>query len=127
MRWAGLGLLVLASSMRHNAPAATLAPVVLLWAPGPWIGWRRYGIAIATWVVIMGSTIPKHTRLEGLACTIGVLIGSSAWFMLVAFLTHRGTNVPRQTAALTPAIAGVGLLLSARTLPRTGIQYLLLR
>jgi threonine/homoserine/homoserine lactone efflux protein len=79
--------------------------------------------AIATWVVIMGSTIPKHTRIEGLACTIGVLIGSSAWFMLVAFLTHRGKNVLGEKAAWIPRIVGIGLIFYAMYLLAKAIKY----
>jgi threonine/homoserine/homoserine lactone efflux protein len=83
--------------------------------------------AIATWVVIMGSTIPKHTRIEGLACTIGVLIGSSAWFMLVAFLTHRGKNVLGEKAAWIPRVVGIGLIFYAIYLLAKAIKYFLLR
>ena len=79
--------------------------------------------AIATWVVIMGSTIPKHTRLEGLMCTIGVLIGSSAWFMLVAFLTHRGKNVLGEKAAWIPRIVGIGLIFYSIYLLAKAIKY----
>lgn len=79
--------------------------------------------AIATWVVIMGSTIPKHTRLEGLACTVGVLIGSACWFMLVAFLTHRGKNVLGDKAAWIPRVVGIGLIFYSLYLLGKAIIY----
>ncbi|MEO8550132.1 MAG: LysE family transporter [Kofleriaceae bacterium] len=79
--------------------------------------------AVATWVVIMGSTIPKHNTLEGLACTVGVLIGSSAWFMLVAFLTHRGKNVLGDKAAWIPRVVGIGLIFYSLYLLAKAIKY----
>jgi hypothetical protein len=53
VRVAGLGLLVLASAVRINAPAATLPLVVLLfvWRDGMrW--WWRYAIAAAAWLAV---------------------------------------------------------------------------
>ena len=82
--------------------------------------------AIATWVVIMGSTIPKHTQAEGLACTVGVLIGSSAWFLLVAFLTHRGKNVLGDKAAWIPRVVGIGLIFYSIYLLAKAIKYFVL-
>ncbi|MEP6859440.1 MAG: LysE family transporter [Deltaproteobacteria bacterium] len=79
--------------------------------------------AVATWVVIMGSTIPKHTQAEGLACTVGVLIGSSAWFLLVAFLTHRGKNVLGDKAAWIPRVVGIGLIFYSIYLLAKAIKY----
>ena len=53
-RWAGLGLMLVASALRHNAPAATLVPVVLLWSQRS--GWRRYVLGLAAWLAItLGS------------------------------------------------------------------------
>jgi len=66
--------------------------------------------AIVTWVVIMSSMIPEHTRLEGLACTFGVLIGSVGWFSLVAYLTHKGKNVLGEKAAWIPRVVGIALM-----------------
>jgi len=82
--------------------------------------------AVATWVVIMGSTIPKHTQWEGLACTVGVLVGSSAWFMLVAFLTHRGKNVLGEKAQWIPRVVGIGLIFYSLYLLAKAIKYFFL-
>ena len=54
------------------------------------------------------------TRLEGLACAIGVVAGSFGWFSLVAWLTHRGKSVLGEKAAWIPRIVG-GLLMGLVT------------
>ena len=79
--------------------------------------------AIVTWVVIMGSMIPESTHLEGLACTIGVLIGSMAWFTLVAYLTHKGKNVLGEKAAWIPRVVGIGLMLYAVYLIAKAVKF----
>jgi threonine/homoserine/homoserine lactone efflux protein len=79
--------------------------------------------AVATWVVIMGSMIPKHSQIEGLACTVGVLCGSTAWFMLVAYLTHKGKNVLGDKAAWIPRVVGIGLIFYAIYLLAKAIKY----
>ncbi len=80
--------------------------------------------AIVTWVVIMGSMIPEATHLEGVACTIGVLIGSIGWFMLVAYLTHKGKNVLGEKAAWIPRVVGIGLMLYAVYLLAKAVKYI---
>jgi len=85
--------------------------------------------AIATWVVIMGSTIPKHTRIEGLACTIGVLIGSSAWFM-GGFQVYQ-TDMKTRLLGLDPALVAehgvvseaVAAAMAAAVRERTGATW----
>ena len=79
--------------------------------------------AIVTWVVIMGSMIPEHNHLEGLSCTVGVLIGSICWFMLVAYLTHKGKNVLGDKAAWIPRVVGIGLMLYAVYLIAKAVKY----
>jgi threonine/homoserine/homoserine lactone efflux protein len=79
--------------------------------------------AIVTWVVIMGSMIPEATHLEGLACTVGVLIGSICWFTLVAYLTHKGKNVLGDKAAWIPRVVGIGLMLYAVYLIAKAVKY----
>ena len=66
--------------------------------------------AIVTWVVIMGTIIPEPTRLGGIACAIGVMIGSFGWFALVAFLTQKGKNVLGEKAAWIPRLVGIALM-----------------
>lgn len=66
--------------------------------------------AIVTWVVIMGTIIPEPTRLGGIACAIGVMIGSFGWFALVAYLTQKGKNVLGEKAAWIPRLVGIALM-----------------
>jgi threonine/homoserine/homoserine lactone efflux protein len=79
--------------------------------------------AIVTWVVIMGSMIPESTHIEGIACTVGVLIGSIGWFTLVAFLTHKGKNVLGEKAAWIPRVVGIGLMLYAVYLIAKAVKF----
>ncbi len=67
--------------------------------------------AIVTWVVIMGTFIPaEYTTAEGLACAIGVIVGSFAWFLLVAYLTQKGRQVLGEKAAWIPRVVGFALM-----------------
>ncbi len=66
--------------------------------------------AIVTWVVIMGTIIPEPTRLNGIACSIGVMSGSFGWFALVAYLTQKGKNVLGEKAAWIPRLVGIALM-----------------
>jgi threonine/homoserine/homoserine lactone efflux protein len=82
--------------------------------------------AIVTWVLLMGSLIPKGTtHVEGIACAIGVFIGSFGWFSLVAYLTHRGKHVLGEKAAWIPRIIGVGLMVYAVYLIAKAAKYVL--
>ncbi|MBS1123904.1 MAG: Lysine exporter protein [Deltaproteobacteria bacterium] len=81
--------------------------------------------AIVTWVVIMGSIIPDGTRLEGMACAIGVMFGSFAWFALVAFLTQKGKHVLGEKAAWIPRIVGIALMFYAVYLITKAAHYLI--
>jgi threonine/homoserine/homoserine lactone efflux protein len=69
--------------------------------------------AIVTWVVLLGPFIPKANHLEGVACSIGVFVGSASWFALVAYLTHKGKHVLGDKAAWIPRIIGIGLMIYA--------------
>ncbi|HTR53541.1 MAG TPA: LysE family transporter [Kofleriaceae bacterium] len=69
--------------------------------------------AIVTWVVLLGPLIPKATHLDGVACAIGVFVGSAGWFSLVAYLTHKGKHVLGEKAAWIPRVIGVGLMIYA--------------
>ncbi len=69
--------------------------------------------AVVTWVVIMGSMIPDANMWEGIACAIGVFIGSWSWFTLVAYLTQKGKNVLGDKAAWIPRVVGVLLMIYA--------------
>lgn len=66
--------------------------------------------AIVTWVIITTS-MPAHDGvLQGIACAIGVFVGSWGWFSLVGYLTHKGKNVLGDKAAWIPRIIGVALM-----------------
>jgi arginine exporter protein ArgO len=79
--------------------------------------------AIVTWVVLMGPLIPKATHLDGVACAIGVFVGSFAWFSLVAYLTHRGKHVLGDKAAWIPRVIGIGLMLYAVWLIAKAVKF----
>jgi arginine exporter protein ArgO len=49
--------------------------------------------ALVTWVVIVGSYLGDVTNLEGGAATIGIAVGSMAWFALVAYLANHGRKL----------------------------------
>jgi threonine/homoserine/homoserine lactone efflux protein len=79
--------------------------------------------AIVTWVVIMGQIIPTGTRIEGLACAIGVMIGSFSWFALVAYLTQKGKHVLGDKAAWIPRLVGIALMIYAVYLLAKAVKY----
>jgi len=80
--------------------------------------------AVVTWVVIIGQLIPPiDNSWQGLACAIGVFVGSFAWFSLVAYLTHKGKSVLGDKAAWIPRIIGVGLMGYAVYLIAKAIKY----
>ncbi|MDQ3340188.1 MAG: hypothetical protein M4D80_33950 [Myxococcota bacterium] len=57
-RWKIVGcfLLFLATAVRHNALAATLPIVVILFVwRDSWTGWRRYALAFGVWIAITGA------------------------------------------------------------------------
>ncbi|MBA3395455.1 MAG: LysE family transporter [Deltaproteobacteria bacterium] len=79
--------------------------------------------AIVTWVVIMGSIIPEATMAGGIACALGVMVGSFAWFALVAYLTQKGKNVLGEKAAWIPRLVGVALMVYSIYLLTKAVQY----
>ena len=99
-----------------------------------WSGFR-VGLALivlnpaagVTWVVvIMGSIIPETTTINGIACVIGVLLGSFGWFVLVANLTRKGKHVLGEKAAWIPRVVGLALMVYAVYLLARGIGFLVL-
>jgi len=80
--------------------------------------------AMVTWVVILGQLIPTpDNNWQGLACALGVFIGSFAWFSLVAYLTHKGKNVLGEKAAWIPRVIGVALMVYAVYLIAKAVKY----
>lgn len=66
--------------------------------------------AIVTWVVIMGTMIPETTTVNGIFCSLGVMVGSFGWFALVAYLTRKGKHVLGDKAAWIPRVVGIALM-----------------
>ncbi|HTL36148.1 MAG TPA: LysE family transporter [Kofleriaceae bacterium] len=80
--------------------------------------------AVVTWVVIMGSVIPDtSTHWDGLACAIGVFVGSWSWFSLVAYLTQKGKHVLGDKAAWIPRVVGVALMIYAVYLLAKAVKF----
>ena len=79
--------------------------------------------AIVTWVVIMGSIIPDATLIEGIMCSLGVMVGSFGWFALVAYLTQKGKHVLGEKAAWIPRVIGVALMVYAVYLIAKAVKY----
>lgn len=62
--------------------------------------------AIVTWVIIVGLFMQGVTPTYGLIATVGVTIGSLAWFTSVAHITERGKNlVGESTLKITRVVA----------------------
>jgi arginine exporter protein ArgO len=57
--------------------------------------------------------IPDANTWEGIACSIGVFIGSWSWFTFVAYLTQKGKHVLGDKAAWIPRVVGVLLMIYA--------------
>jgi arginine exporter protein ArgO len=81
--------------------------------------------AIVTWVFIMGSIIPDATITEGIACAIGVMVGSFGWFALVAYLTQKGRQVLGEKAAWIPRFVGIALMVYAAYLLGKAVRYVI--
>jgi threonine/homoserine/homoserine lactone efflux protein len=81
--------------------------------------------AVVTWVVIMGSIIPDGTTAEGLSCTFGVMVGSFAWFALVAYLTQKGRQVLGEKAAWIPRVVGFALMIYAVYLLSRAVKFVI--
>ncbi len=95
----------------ENAPSESVAMRREVWS-GFTVGLALIILnpaAIVTWVII-SSKMPHADALEGVAGTIGVMVGSLAWFSLVAYLTHKGKNVFGDKAAWIPRVIGVALI-----------------
>jgi arginine exporter protein ArgO len=67
--------------------------------------------AIVTWVVVIGPHLAGASHLEGLAATVGVFIGSLAWFCFVAYLTNHGKRLMGGKAIWITRTIGIGLVL----------------
>jgi threonine/homoserine/homoserine lactone efflux protein len=79
--------------------------------------------AIVTWVVIMGTMIPETTTINGIFCSLGVMVGSFGWFALVAYLTRKGKHVLGDKAAWIPRVVGVALMVYAVYLIAKAVKF----
>ena len=79
--------------------------------------------AIVTWVVIIGPLLPKATTLHGIAWAVGVMVGSFAWFALVAYLTQKGKHVLGDKAQWIPRVIGMLLMAYAVYLIFKAVKY----
>jgi threonine/homoserine/homoserine lactone efflux protein len=82
--------------------------------------------AVVTWVVIteqIADHLGTPTAVGGVLCSAGVMVGSFAWFALVAHLTQRGKNVLGDKAAWIPRVIGVALMVYAVYLLARAVKY----
>lgn len=95
----------------ENAPRATL-PSQEMWS-GVTVGLALILLnpaAIVTWVVVVGPYLADAGRLEGLAATLGVLVGSFGWFWFVAYLTTHGKRLMGPKAIWITRVVGLALV-----------------
>jgi len=131
----GVVLIVYGAITVRTRPVATQA--IDGAAPPPrddvWSG-LRVGLALillnpatlVTWIVIVGSSkyLASAGTAGGLAASVGIFLGSFAWFALVAYLTHHGRRVMGDKAVWIPRAVGMLLVLyGAYSLVR-GASYL---
>jgi threonine/homoserine/homoserine lactone efflux protein len=87
--------------------------------------------AIVTWVVVMGAVVEQIadfdqiTPLNGIMCSLGVVVGSFGWFALVAYLTQKGKTVLGNKAAWIPRVIGVALMVYAVYLIAKAVKYVI--
>jgi len=103
---AGILALLVASMVRFNAPAATLAPMLLLLA-WRWTGWRRYALAGAIWAATAFAAITANGALADRQ--------TYAWYNTFAIHDITGTLARVDTtipdAELRELLAGTELLI----------------
>lgn len=66
--------------------------------------------AIVTWVIIVGSYLSDTTTMEGIMASLGIGVGSLAWFSLVAYLADRGKRVLGDKMIWVTRVVGVLLI-----------------
>jgi arginine exporter protein ArgO len=62
--------------------------------------------ALVTWVVIVGSYAAGVGTYDGIACVVGIMIGSFAWFLFVAYLADHGKRMLGAKAIWITRIVG---------------------
>ncbi len=103
VRVAGLACLGLATAVRYNAFAATLPPIVLLFAWPGITGWRRYALATASWLAITLGAFAYDAAITD--ANMYVWQSSLAVLDITGTLAHVDDTIPddelRQTFAGT--------------------------
>ena len=66
--------------------------------------------AIVTWVVIVGSYLSETTPMEGVMASIGIGVGSMAWFALVAWLADHGKRILGEKMIWVTRVVGILLI-----------------
>ena len=66
--------------------------------------------AIVTWVVVVGSHLADATLYEGIAASIGVFLGSLAWFSFVAYVADKGKRLMGDKAVWIARVVGIALI-----------------
>lgn len=100
------------SPASEHAPRS-LAPSQEMWS-GVQVGLALILLnpaAIVTWVVVVGPHLAEAEHLEGPAATVGVAIGSFAWFYFVAYLTTHGKRLMGGKAIWITRAVGIGVVL----------------
>jgi L-lysine exporter family protein LysE/ArgO len=67
--------------------------------------------ALVSWVLLAGTVLSGMTKLQAFVAGIGIFIGTTLWFLIVAWLATRGRMKLGQRSVLLTR--GVGLLLVA--------------
>jgi arginine exporter protein ArgO len=113
----GYGVVLLRSRAAFGAPAE---PHMRLAGDGALRGGFVVGLAatllnpsaVMTWVVIVGGHATGIDQVQAGAWVAGIVIGTFAWFLVVAFLALRGRNVLRGKAEWVTRIVGLVVIAS---------------
>jgi arginine exporter protein ArgO len=67
--------------------------------------------ALITWVVIVGSYAAGVNTTDGIACVLGIAVGSFSWFLLVAYLADHGKRMLGAKAIWITRVVGMLIIL----------------
>ncbi len=95
-----------------SAPPHSVPPGREFWS-GFWVGLGLIFLnpaAIVTWVVVVGGNFAVAGFGEALIASVGVFLGSAAWFVLVAYIADHGKRLMGDRAVWITRVVGVGLV-----------------
>jgi threonine/homoserine/homoserine lactone efflux protein len=79
--------------------------------------------AMLTWIVIVGSVLPRTPALEAWMTVAGIGAGSASWFSMMAVLTHRGrARFAVLVARLATAVSCLLVASGVVALVRAGLE-----